>query len=32
MELPHQLEGGVWLGQVIRGEYDRDVRGNGEGE
>lgn len=32
MELPHQLEGGGRLGQSIRGEHDRDMRGNGEGE
>ena len=32
VELPDQLEGGGWLGQTIRGEHDRDVRGYDEGE
>jgi hypothetical protein len=30
VESPGQLEDGGWLGQAVRGEHDRDVRGDDE--
>ena len=32
MELPHQREGRVRLGQAACGDHDRDLRGNEEGK